>query len=427
MSNSVEPRVSRPDPSPVAWRRAPNWGPAGWAMACQAVEVLTHVAAGIIVARALGAEALGDLSYVMAVASALSVLLLFGTSDVAVSLYARGAARAQAIFTATTRVWVRGAGVCGVLATLFCVAIDLDPSRSALVGLAVASLIVNGAASLLFLPILAFESARHDFPSVVATRLLLFVGLVLAAHHGGVQHVLCAYVVAAIALTCLRAIHVHRRLFRLRLVRDPEVERMLWHRGRKVGVGTVFGSITARADMLLLGGLVGPAATGLYAASYRFVNGLDAVTVAVATGLYPRLVRNLTRPSGMTHFAAFVGVGFCGSAAVLCLVPFAESMVTLVYGPEFAAAGELLSVLLIAGAAQISVAFIHKWWIANVREGLVPRAQGLSAAVNVTLNILWIPSFGALGAAWATVAAQLSLLAFHAVALWLARAERAPA
>jgi hypothetical protein len=37
-------------------------------MACQAVEVLTHVAAGIIVARALGAEALGDLSYVMAVA-----------------------------------------------------------------------------------------------------------------------------------------------------------------------------------------------------------------------------------------------------------------------------------------------------------------------------------------------------------------------
>ena len=73
------------------------------------------------------------------------------------------------------------------------------------------------------------------------------------------------------------------------------------------------------------------------------------------------------------------------------------------------------------------MAFSHKWWSANVREGLVPRAQGLSAAVNVTLNILWIPSFGALGAAWATVAAQLSLLAFHAVALWLARAERAPA
>ncbi|UCF47362.1 MAG: polysaccharide biosynthesis C-terminal domain-containing protein, partial [Myxococcales bacterium] len=208
---------------------------------------------------------------------------------------------------------------------------------------------------------------------------------------------------------------------------DPEVERMLWHRGRKVGVGTVFGSITARADMLLLGGLVGPAATGLYAASYRFVNGLDAVTIAVATGLYPRLVRNLAGPSGIPRFATFVGVGFCGSAAVLCLVPFAESMVTLVYGPEFAAAGELLSVLLIAGAAQVSVAFIHKWWIANVREGLVPRAQGLSAAVNVTLNVLWIPSFGALGAAWATVVSQLTLLAFHGVALWLARPARAPA
>ena len=48
---------------------------------------------------------------------------------------------------------------------------------------------------------------------------------------------------------------------------------------------SVAGSIAARADMLLLGLLAGPVATGLYAAAYRFVNGLDAVAMAVANGL----------------------------------------------------------------------------------------------------------------------------------------------
>ena len=43
---------------------------------------------------------------------------------------------------------------------------------------------------------------------------------------------------------------------------------------------------------------------------------------------------------------------------------------------------------------------------------------GLAAGINIGLNLLWIPRFGILGAAWATLVSEIALLAVSQCYVW---------
>ena len=108
---------------------------------------------------------------------------------------------------------------------------------------------------------------------------------------------------------------------------------------------------------------------------------------------------------------------FISLPAALFISLNAEGIVTLLYGPTFAATARPLAIL----AWTIPLLFLSEFlgYVAIVvdREQLAARANWLSALGNVGANLALIPFFGILAAAAITVLTELLLVGQYLVAL----------
>jgi O-antigen/teichoic acid export membrane protein len=400
-----------------SWRRLP---PAAWTVVVQGLDVAAQTLAGLLLARMLGPDALGTFAFALNLAGLLAIFVLFGAQDVCVQLLTRRASSPQAILTSGGVVLSGGAVFCLTVGLGVALALGLEGQRLAASALALLTLIVNGGSSLLNAAIVAGQRSRSDVGNLIASRTLLVVGATLAALAGSLVGVLFAFLLSAITLLLLRARLVHRSLFRLRPRFDGDVLRALWRRGRRVGAGSIFGTVSSRSDLLLLELWTSTTVVGLYGAGYRVLHGVLAAAMAVSLALFPGLTRALDGddPGGAAKrfflFPALVGPAL----VVLALAGGAELIVWL-YGDAFAVARDIFKVLLLAGSVQVLHVFGSRWLIAVGLERVLAPSQALAAAVNLSLNVLWIPSLGALGAARATLAAELvQAAAFIVLGAW---------
>jgi O-antigen/teichoic acid export membrane protein len=170
-----------------------------------------------------------------------------------------------------------------------------------------------------------------------------------------------------------------------------------------------------RLDLVMVRQMVGEAAAGTYAAAVRLSELWFFLPVAVASSLLPGVLR--ARASGRSDYRRAVqrlfdlntGVAYALAIPTVLLAPW---LVRFAYGPAY--------------AASTPVLIVHGWtlvWAASgvargqfcVNEGLTRLhliATAAGALLNVLMNLLLIPRYGGVGAAWATFAAQ-------AVAAWI--------
>ncbi len=94
-----------------------------------------------------------------------------------------------------------------------------------------------------------------------------------------------------------------------------------------------------------------------------------------------------------------------GLAAPLVWWLFGNQIVALVYGREFAACGPVLFIHCLSSLAYLHGAVRGFVLVTAGRARYGAFAAFAGAAVNVVLNLWWIPQLGAQGAAWATAVA----------------------
>jgi len=170
-----------------------------------------------------------------------------------------------------------------------------------------------------------------------------------------------------------------------------------------------------KIDEVMLRQLAGPAAVGIYAAAVKLSEVWYFIPTALASSVLPALLRArrqdpaqyASRQQQYYDLSAAAAYGL--SVPVALLAPW---LVRVAYGPQFAAAGPILAVHIWA-SIFVFLGVARGQWLVN--EGLqkfylVSTCAG--AAVNIGLNLVFIPLWGGLGAAWATVAS-------YALAAWL--------
>lgn len=171
-----------------------------------------------------------------------------------------------------------------------------------------------------------------------------------------------------------------------------------------------------KIDEVMLRQLAGPTEVGLYSAAVRLSEVWYFLPMALSSSLLPTLIR--ARQKGpfeyskrqQQYYDLSAALAYALSVPVALASPF---IVRMAYGNEFAAAGQILSVH-IWSSVFVFLGVARGQWLVN--EGLQRfylAATCLGAIVNVGLNLILIPRWGGLGAAWATVVA-------YGLAAWLA-------
>ncbi|MFK7988545.1 MAG: polysaccharide biosynthesis C-terminal domain-containing protein [Sandaracinaceae bacterium] len=165
----------------------------------------------------------------------------------------------------------------------------------------------------------------------------------------------------------------------------------------------------AQADVLLLEWLTRTEEVGRYWAAYRVViAALIPVDLLIAAAL-PRVAR--ARDEAGRVFRGLHGFGTAWAAPVLVYLALQPDLVvTHLLGDDFASVGPLMSLL----AGALAMAYLPPFGAplsVLCRPAPLALIATVAAVVNVGLNLVWIPEAGALGAAWATLAAYAVLKA----------------
>jgi O-antigen/teichoic acid export membrane protein len=176
-------------------------------------------------------------------------------------------------------------------------------------------------------------------------------------------------------------------------------------------------------DIMFLGILVGSTATGSYRAALVVAQFLWLVPTAVQVGLLHSASRLWSdnehkRISALSSRAVRFTLVFT-LLLVLGVAALAEPLVSLYFGKGFTQTPETVLYLLpgVLGFAVARPVYATSQGHGNLRPVLL--ATGIAAALNVVLNLVLIPRYGAVGAAIATSIGYGSMVVFH---IWAARA-----
>jgi len=130
--------------------------------------------------------------------------------------------------------------------------------------------------------------------------------------------------------------------------------------------------------------------------------------------LTPRLKQLFVTDPAAHRRLAIRGAAAAFAMAAVVVTPayvFAAPLITLLFGPAFAAASAPFRVLCIGLPSVFAIWVLHAAAISVNKERLLVKAALTGLAVNVAVNLWAIPRAGGLGAALATVVGELVSLA----------------
>jgi len=256
---------------------------------------------------------------------------------------------------------------------------------------------------------------RNDISTAILTlNSVVWAAAVLAvvATSGGIVTLAGAFV-AVSALTSFVTVLTAARIIPIRL-RDT---RRLWGPLARVGVAVGAAGILVtgyvRLDQILVLEFAGSRDAGLYGAAYRILDQVQFIPAAVMTTLFPLIAssypRDLTRVREL-----FQGTAEYLTIASLPILAFtivaARPVVMLLFGKPFAAAAPALPILM---AAFVSISFGYLVGSMVVIVGLQRRFllyAAIALVVNAVLNVLLIPRYGFLAAAWITLLTEVIVM-----------------
>lgn len=167
--------------------------------------------------------------------------------------------------------------------------------------------------------------------------------------------------------------------------------------------------IYMRVDQIMLGEMLGSEAVGMYSAAGRIAEAWFVVPVIVCSSIFPLLLdiraqsmrRYLDRLQDLYNLLCMASILFCLAASV-----FSGVLINLLYGAEYSSAASLLAIQVWAGVFVAMGVARGKWLLAEDKQHIGYWYVGLAMLVNVAGNWLLIPRFGGEGAAVASVLAQ---------------------
>lgn len=379
---------------------------AGAFVALGAGEIIGRLlafATTLVIARVLGADGYGVYAMALAVGLYLASASESGLAAVGVRAIAEGTEDVAALASAVSGVRLVIAAALMGTAALVTQLVVPDPDRSILL---LSFLVLIPVALDLRWVLIGLElSGPVGWARVVgeATTLVGVVWLVDDIDQLGTA-MLC-YVAGVVVSTTLLWLALRRRGTPATIAWRPRLAVPLLKRGLPVAGQFLLGLMIFNADLLLLRLMRGSESTGLYAAAYAPLAFAVNVGYAFAYSVLPVLVaeRAGERDASALYGAQLVRMLSIAFPLAVGGALVAGEIIALGFGPDYADAAPVLTALMMsvpfAGATALS------WTALTVlgRERWLFISTGLAAAINVVLNLLWIPRYGMLGAATATV------------------------
>lgn len=164
--------------------------------------------------------------------------------------------------------------------------------------------------------------------------------------------------------------------------------------------------IYMRIDQIMLGQMLGDEAVGIYSAAVRISEVWYFIPMAIVASVFPSLMQIRDRSVFEKNFQRLFDLMFVISFALaLAIVVFANYIINVLYGSAYKDASGILEI----HAWVLVFAFVGvpagRWYLYANLQNLALYRTLIGACLNIILNIILIPKYQLMGAAYATLAA----------------------
>ncbi len=379
---------------------------AAWLVAGRLMNKLLVFAVGVVVARYLGPEDYGLLNYTGAYLTFFAALGALGLENVVLKALAHRENEGEILGTALVLRLVAGALGAGAVIGLVALTEEDQPLTVAVAAMGSVSLLPRG-----------FECLKQWFLSRLESKFAAVAAVAgyLAASLYKIVLVLTGQKLIWFALAVAVEFGVQAAVL-WRAYRGPKLTFSRKRAGALLREGSGFlmsgmmVAVYAATDKVMLGRLMDNGAVADYAlaaslcAAWGFV--LEAVIQSATPGIleaYGKDRQEYLRKNRRLYALVFY-VCMAVSAAV-CLL--AEPVMGLLYGPAYAGAVGPLQVIVWYTAFSYLGGARNGWVACEGKQGQLTLLSALAAGANVGLNLLLIPAWGPVGAAWASLVTQI--------------------
>jgi len=359
----------------------------------------------ILLPRALGAQEYGK----FALALALSTILVQPLVEMGLDLViAKWASREKAVVVQRALV-LKLAGALAAIPLLLAVSLLGKVDRITL-WLLYPYFAVNGLKNGVLSYFRGIEEMEYEAIVIPLERLgnvaFLFLFLFLGVKDsslGGIS-LLAGAVMALSALLLMTRRKVNQALARYSPSEHPKYTEVLKEGLALAGVGLLW-LVYFRIDTVMLGIMKDDLEVGIYNAAYKVMEGLFIIPGIIMLVFFPKLVKD----EGVKRiFGRLLPVlGVIGLVVALTVYVLSPTIIRTLYGAEFSRSIGVLQTLSLV-LVPVCIGYLTTQSLVALdlhRKYLVVTL--LATGMNILLNYLLIPGFGANGAAWATLATEV--------------------
>ena len=199
----------------------------------------------------------------------------------------------------------------------------------------------------------------------------------------------------------------------------PTAKFLLHHSWPLILSGLVV-SIYMKFDQVMVKEMIDAEAVGQYAAAVRLSEAWYFIPMAMSNSLFPAIINAKIQDEKLYYKRLRRLYRLMFWIAVSIAVPMtflSDWLVNLLYGIEFAQAGHLLMIHIWAGVFVFLGVAINRWFLVENLQMYTMVNTSIGAIVNIALNYILIKQVGLVGVAWATlisyaIASYISLAFF---------------
>jgi len=380
----------------------------GWLFMLRMLRLVFAFFVGVWLARYLGPQRFGTLSYALAFVGLFAPVAHLGLSGPVVREIVNDPGRKEEILGTTFLLRFSGGIFCFAAAAVAIMIIRPGDTLSR-------NLVTIIAFGLVFA---AFESIDIWFQSQVQVKYAVYAksaGLVLA-NLAKIYFIIAAASLVAFAWVSvleivaaavgLLIVYRHRGYFisawRFSLRRARSLLGISWP---MILSGTLW-MVYLRIDQVMLREMVSEEAVGIYSTAVRISEVWYFLPVIVSTSLFPELVKSKQVGEGVYRSAyqkVYDFLAWTSMPVVLALTFLAGPVIRLLYGDAFAAGGIILAILIWSSPFAFMRELYGKWLVSEELTKFFMLAHGSGAVINILLNLYLIPRFAGTGAAIATL------------------------
>jgi len=380
----------------------------------------------VFVVRRLGGESYGQYATVLAYVSIFAIFSDLGLAAYALREIAKDPQKTSSFFSNVVALRLILSFLAVAMATGSAILSGRSPELVLGIFVASCGLFLYAVQGPLDMLLMAKERLDYSATfSVVHQLVFVSLGTIVLIRGDGVIGLIIASLCGVLAMASLSFVVIRRHLGGLRWQIDPSTWLCLIKAALPFAtIGFALG-LSYKVDTVLLQYFRGDAVTGWYNAAYRLIFMLMPISHAVNVSLYPSMVRQYAiNPDRMVQIynRALKYMFILTLPIAVGTTVLGDRIVLFLYSEEFSATILPLRILIWVLPLMFLSELLGNIVVVHNLENKVVRSVGVGTAVNLLLNLIFIPTFGLEAASVITVLTEAILVAQY---LWLLRQEMA--